>query len=146
MIHSIVPPLLASLIFISTAGFVDDETAASVLATINLKILKTNDDTWRVQDNNGKGMGTLKVKKTDRVNWLAHQSAMEFRFEVDVSEYFEYPDSLFSDGKTQTVQRNKQLRLSIREDAPTDTLTYHVYVVEADTFVVGNSPPVMIIN
>jgi hypothetical protein len=38
------------------------------------------------------------------------------------------------------------LRVTLKSDAPSDTLIYQVYVVEADTFVIGNSPPKVIIN
>ncbi|MDR8390085.1 hypothetical protein NC796_02965 [Aliifodinibius sp. S!AR15-10] len=147
MIHKTLIALLLTVFFAASAGvsLLPSETSSS-LQTINLRITTDNNNIWRVQDNEGKGKGTFKAKRADRINWLAMKSAMEFRFNKDVSNYLNFADGLFTDGKTQLVDANKRLRVSIKDTAPMDTLIYEVYVVEADTFVVGNSPPRLIIS
>lgn len=112
----------------------------------NLEIAEGENNLWHVFDREGNNRGTLEVSPSDRINWEAVNSDMEFRFEVDVREFFDFEDDLFSDNMTQYVNEGEVLSLRIKSDAPEDTLEYPVYVVEADTFVVGNSPPVMIIK
>lgn len=142
--------ILAMIIFAATVGLVNmDIKAGEVLATINVKIQKDNqDNVWRVRDNEGKNMGTISASKSqkDKINWQSVGSAMVFTFDKNVSRYFEFDEGLFEDGYTQRVDANKKLRLTVREDAPQDTLIYNVFVIEAEKYVVGNSPPKVIIQ
>ena len=118
-----------------------------LLATINVKIQKDNrDNTWRVKDNRGNNKGTIVSSRKDIINWQTIRSEMIFTFSEGVDAYFTYEDGLFEDGRSQRVEADKKLRLTVKEDAPQDTLEYTVYVVIADTFVVGNSPPKLIIR
>lgn len=142
--------IMAMIIFAATVGLVNmDIKAGEVLATINVKIQKDNqDNVWRVRDNEGKNMGTISASKSqkDKINWQSVGSAMVFTFDKNVSRYFEFDEGLFEDGYTQRVDANKKLRLTVREDAPQDTLIYNVFVIEAEKYVVGNSPPKVIIQ
>lgn len=116
------------------------------MSEYNLEIADSGNNIWRVYDQEGNTRGTLEVSPNDRVNWEAVNSDLEFRFEVDVSRYFDFDEDVFMDNRTHSVRDGGELNLTIKKDAPLDTLTYHVYVASADTFVVGNSPPVIIIK
>jgi hypothetical protein len=117
-------------------------------ATVNLRIQEDNqDNVWRVRGNNGRNMGRLNVNRSDedQINWMAIRSDMVFTFDKDVNQYFTFSDSLFADGYTQRLNANDRLRLTVRPDAPADTLTYNVFVIDAQKYVVGNSPPRIVI-
>lgn len=118
-----------------------------LLATINVMVQKDNqDNTWRIKDNEGKNRGTIVTSRKDIINWQTIGSDMVFTFPDSIDIYFSYGEGLFEDGRSQRVEANKKLRLTVKENAPQDTLEYTVYVVVADTFVVGNSPPKLIID
>lgn len=142
--------ILALMIFTVTAGMVyHDIGAGKILAVINVKIQKDNqDDVWRVRGNEGENMGTISANKgsKDQINWQSVGSAMVFSFDKDVNRYFEFDEGLFQDGYTQRLDANKKLRLTVREDAPQDTLIYNVFVIKAEKYVVGNSPPKVVIR
>jgi len=141
---------LAVVIFALTVGMVYDDIATDkILAVINVKIQKDNqDNTWRVRDNEGRNMGSISASKNngDIINWQSVGSAMVFTFDKNVNRYFEFDEGLFEDGYTQRVDANKKLRLKVRENAPQDTLIYNVFVIKAEKFVVGNSPPKVVIR
>jgi hypothetical protein len=135
---------LVLIFFVGTAGSLGFE---HMLATINVKIQKDNrDNTWRVKDNQGQNKGTIVSSRKDNINWQVIGSEMVFTFPEDINTYFTYEEGLFEDGRSQRVEANKKLRLTVKERAPQDTLVYTVYVVAADTFVVGDSPPKLIIK
>ena len=139
--------VILALLFTITSGFlVETEPVDALFATENVKIQKDRDGIWRIRDKNGRNKGKMQVGRKDKIYWQAHGSAMEFRFHKNVDAYFNYDDGLFADGKTQMIKNNKKLRLTLKNDAPQDSLVYDIYVVDADTFVVGNSPPVLIIR
>lgn len=130
----------------AVTGFVASNSY-SFLKTIVVKIEQDRDtNIWRVRDNTGKNRGTLKVKKKDKIKWQAKGSDVKFTFSKPVAEYFTYDEGQFADGSTQFLGSSKTLSLTVKQDAPSDTLIYEVYVVKSDTFVVGNSPPKLIIN
>lgn len=138
---------LMLLVLLFTGIGINMTTAEDILRTVNVKIEEDrNDNTWRVRDNEGKNMGTIKVKKADNINWQAKGSDMVFTFSKDVNQYFNFDEEVFKDGKSQEISDSQKLRVTLKSDAPKDTLIYQVYVVEADTFVVGDSPPKVIIN
>ena len=147
--------IMLTMLFIVSAGMVylDTETEAKTesddaRATINLRIQEDNqDNTWRVRGNNGRNMGTINSNRADEdnINWLAIRSDMVFSFDKDVSDYFTVDDSLFTDGYTQRLNANDRLQLTVRADAPRDTLIYNVFVIDAQKYVVGNSPPKIVI-
>jgi len=138
---------LILLVLIFTDIGINMTIAEDTLRTVNVKIEEDrNDNTWRVRDNEGKNRGTMKVKRMDTINWQAKGSDMVFTFSKDVNQYFTFDEEMFKDGKSQELTESKKLRVTLKSDAPQDTLVYQVYVVEADTFVVGDSPPKVIIN
>ena len=126
----------------------EDIDSDEAIATINLRIQEDNQDNlWKVRSNNGRNMGSFNTNRSDKdqINWLARGSDMVFTFNKDVNDYFEFDEGLFDDGYTQRVGSNERLRLTVREDAPADTLVYNVFVIGAQQYVVGNSPPKIII-
>lgn len=147
--------IILTILFIVTAGMVYFDTATQTKtesdearATINLRIQEdSQDNTWRVRGNNGRNMGTINSNRADedQINWLAIQSDMVFSFDKDVNDYFTFNDSLFTDGYTQRLNANDKLQLTVRADAPSDTLIYNVFVIDAQKYVVGNSPPKIVI-
>lgn len=141
--------LLSSIVFTILAGMVNQDTDTDeVIATINLRIQEDNQDNlWKVRGNNGRNMGSFNTNRSDkdRINWLARGSDMVFSFNKDVNDYFEFEEGLFEDGYTQRLASNERLRLTVRENAPADTLLYNVFVIDAQQFVVGNSPPRIVI-
>jgi len=138
---------LVVVVVIFAAKDITMTIAEDSMRTVNVKIEEDNrDNKWRVRDNAGVNRGTINVKKMDQINWQAKGSDMVFTFSKDVNQYFDFDDGLFSDGRNQEIAKSKKLRVTLKSDAPSDTLIYQVYVVEADTFVIGNSPPKVIIN
>lgn len=139
--------ILTAAFFLVSAGLAYYATGPDNLpATLNVRIEKADNGIWRVRDVNGRNRGTLRVAGNDRINWQAKGSAVEFRFHKNVAAYFNYADGLFGDGRTQRVSNNGVLGVTIKESAPKDSLVYDVYVYSDSTYVVGNSPPVMIIR
>jgi len=130
-----------------SAGLMPSDFFSEVMATIKVTIEKDRDtDVWRVRDKEGNNRGTLKVGKKDKIYWQAKGSDMRFTFSKPVDDYFTYSEGQFLDGKSQLIGRSKMLQLTVKSDAPPDTLIYEVYVAVADTLVVGNSPPKLIIK
>jgi|AntRauTorckE6833_2_1112554.scaffolds.fasta_scaffold05070_4 hypothetical protein len=121
-------------------------TPEGMLSTLNIKIEKSDDNTWRVRDNNGKDKGTLKVKQKDKINWQAKGSDMVFIFSKDINDYFDYEEGMFEDDRTQKIDKSKKLRVTLKPDAPKGELVYEVSVVDANATVIGNSPPRLIIQ
>lgn len=112
----------------------------------NLWILKkNNDNAWRIWDDRGNNMGVMMASAGDEITWNAYGSAMTFEIdEQDLDTYLVDEDGKFSGG-TANLNDGEALRVTIREDAPKGRLIYNVHVEEADTTVVGSSPPVLII-
>lgn len=140
--------LLVTLFSVITGMVYHEIGSDEMLANINLRIQEDNQDNeWRVIGNNGQNSGTLNTKRADndRISWLAMGSDMVFTFNKDVNDYFEFEEGIFRDGYTQELGNRDRIRLTVREDAPSDTLIYNVFVVDAGKFVVGNSPPRIII-
>ncbi len=148
MIKNTIYTLFLGGFFLISAGLlINSSVNENILKTINVKIEKDNtSDIWRVRDNEGNNRGTLRVNKKDKINWQAMGSDMIFTFSKDVDRYFDYSDEMFEDGKSQEISKNNKLRVTLKDNAPKDTLVYEVYVVEADTFVIGDSPPKLVIN
>ena len=142
--------LLVTFLFSVTAGMVYIETESEdARATVNVKIQEDNqDNTWRIKSNNGqRNMGTINTNRSDkdRIFWQAIGSDVYFSFDKNVNDYFTFDEGLFEDGYTQRLGANEKLRLEVLETAPEDTLTYTVFVIAAEQYVVGNSPPRIVI-
>ncbi|MGD8427418.1 MAG: hypothetical protein PVH63_07290 [Balneolaceae bacterium] len=138
------------IFFVASAGLVFTATLSkdiSVASIMNVKIVQDKDTgIWRVRDNKGRNKGTINVKKKDRIVWQAIGSDLVFTFPKPVNKYFDYEKGLFADSTSQRVSDKEKLRLTVKATAPSDTVVYEVYVVDADTFVVGNSPPKVVIK
>jgi len=136
------------LILVLAGGFIYSYAfTKKMMATNSVKIVKDKDTgIWRVRDNDGNNKGTMKVHKKDKIYWQAKGSEVVFTFPKPINKYFTYEEGLFQDSTTQRIADNKQLKLTVRSDAPSDTLIYKIYVVSEDTVVVGNSPPKVIIQ
>lgn len=116
-------------------------------AQLNVRIEKDSENVWRVRDLNGNSRGTLNASVSDRVQWQNRsEGEVIFSFSEDVEEYFEFRENLFEDGRTQVVDRNGNLRVTIKENAPKGVLIYEVFVKSDGRFVQGNSSPRMIIQ
>lgn len=116
-------------------------------ATLNVRIEKDSEGIWRVRDLNGNSRGTLMANANDQVQWQNRSGGeVIFSFSEDVANYFEFQENMFEDGRSQTVGRNGNLRITIKEDAPKGLLIYEVFVKSEEKFVQGNSSPRMIIQ
>lgn len=147
MKKTLINGIILGIIFIVVSGFIyNSSIPAKMLKTLNVKIEKSSDNTWRVKDNNGNDKGVMKVNKKDKISWHANGSEMVFIFSKDIKEYFDFEEGLFEDGRTQKVDNNKKLQVTLKPDAPAGELVYEVYVVDAVTSVIGNSPPRIIIR
>lgn len=131
----------AGMIFNSTEG--DNQRA-----TINANIMEHNDDTWRVKDNNGNITSTVVAAKADVINFRVIGSDAIFSFPegFDIRRHFIVPEGLFVDSNNQTMSSNQTMRLQVRPDAPNVRTDYNVYVLKDSKYVVGNSPPVLVIR
>lgn len=117
-----------------------------MFATINLRIEQDSENIWRVRDLNGNSKGSFEAKTEDNVQWQNRGPQVAFSFTEDVSDYFEFEEGLFEDGRSQVVGENENLRVTIKEDAPKGVLIYEVYVISEGKYVQGNSAPRMIIQ
>ncbi len=141
----IIITLLLCFFAISAGSIYYISNEKDAIAVENLRIKQDKDDIWRVMDNEGKNRGTLKVKRETQVNWLANGSKMLFIFSDNVEKYFTYDKYTFQDGNSQVVEANKQLKVTLKKDAPKGELIYAVYAYKDSSWVVGNSAPIMIV-
>jgi len=143
---SILATILVS-IFVVTAGMAFYEANTDdARATINVRIEQDNEGIWRVRSLNGQSQGTIRSSANDRINWQIRESDVEFTFYGNVDDYFEYDEGMFQNGNSQKISRGGVFSVRIKEDAPKGMLVYDVRIGDSDEFVVGNSPPVLIIR
>lgn len=159
--ESILTIIFASL-FVVTAGmafYEADTDEADILevvthksdtegerATINVRIEQDREGVWRVRSLNGRSQGTIRSSANDKINWQIRESDVEFTFYGNVEDYFEYDEGMFQNGNSQKVRQGGVFSVRIKEDAPKGMLVYDVRIGDSDEFVVGNSPPVLIIR
>lgn len=147
MLKKTIITLILASVFVVTAGMALYESdTEEVRATINVRIEQDSEGVWRVRDLNGRSQGTIRSSADDRVNWQIRESDVEFTFYGNVDDYFEYEDGMFQDGNSQIISQGDVFSLRIKEDAPKGMLVYDVRIGDSDEYVVGNSPPVMIIR
>lgn len=137
--------------FLITAGmfyYPGNSEAEENRATINVKVEKTRDGTWRVRDNRNNNVGTLRAGKNDKIFWDVKGSNMIFSFpdNFNVNDYFIIEEGMFSDGRSQYVEDNQKLRLTVKPNAPDLQVEYNIWVESERKLVIGNSPPVLIIR
>lgn len=130
--------------------------------------IKEDDDTeWRMYDDNNNNQGIWIVDEGDVLTWFVTGSDMIFLFPRDMETYFEFNDGLFSEVDSiytgsekeprlkQIVQQGDSLRLKIKENKiegdgirpPINVaIEYDIYVIKPGKYVVGNSPPYLIIR
>lgn len=143
--------LILAAVFTVTAGMivhVGNDVPGDNRATINVKVEKTSDGTWRVRDSNNNNVGTLRASKNDKIFWDVKGSNMIFSFpeNFDVNDYFIVEEGMFADGRSQYIEDNQKLRLTVKADAPSTEVEYNVWVESERKLVIGNSPPVLIIR
>lgn len=142
-------PFILSMVvlFILSAGMISNEADIdNMYATINLRIQKDSENIWRVRDLNGNSRASFVANSSDKVQWQNRGPQVVFSFSEDVSGYFEFEEGMFEDGRSQVVEKNKNLKVTIKEDAPKGVLIYEVYVISEGKYVQGNSAPRMIIQ
>lgn len=138
---------MAVLFIISTGMMYKSGDLESTFAQLNVRIEKDSEDVWRVRDLNGNSRGALNASSNDRVQWQNRADGeVIFIFSEDVEDYFEFRGNMFEDGRSQTVRRNGNLQVTIKEDAPKGVLIYEVLIKDEGKFVQGNSSPRMIIQ
>lgn len=143
---SILIIILAS-VFAVTAGMALYElNSDDTRATINVRIEPDNEGVWRVRSLNGRSKGTIRSSGKDKINWQIRKSDVEFTFYGNVDDYFEYDEGMFREGNSQKVTQGGVFSVRIKEDAPKGMLVYDVRIGDSDEYVVGNSPPVLIIR
>jgi len=154
---TILTAILAS-VFVVTAGMAfyeaDTDDAQTIYeaytddarATINVRIEQDSEGIWRVRSLNGRSQGTIRSSANDKINWQIRESDVEFTFYGNVDDYFEYDEGMFQNGNSQKISRGGVFSVRIKEDAPKGMLVYDVRIGDSDEFVVGNSPPVLIIR
>lgn len=130
--------------------------------TNEVTISEDDDGEWRIYDNNGNNQGVWTVEEDTEITWIVTGSDMTFSFPEILNTYFRYEPGLFSevdssftasDGTMefrylQTIEEGDSLNLRVLDlqKAVTDTIDYDIYVIDAQKFVVGNSPPYLIIQ
>lgn len=134
----------------------------------DLKITESDDGKWHVFNEADIRKDTLFVERSDLIQWRAVSSDMTFFFPVDMETYFEFEDGKFSETRNSfsqdrtnalnnmeipaqgvsvaRIQESESLYLKVLADAPLGAIDYNVYVEEAEQLVVGNSPPILVIQ
>ncbi|MFN1835651.1 hypothetical protein AB2B38_010345 [Balneola sp. MJW-20] len=133
----------AGMIFLS-----EDPIPEGNRATINANIMEHSDGTWRVKDNNGNITATIVAAKADNINFRVIGSDAIFSFPegFDIHKHFIVPEGVFVNTRNHRLSANQTLRLDVRPDAPAVQTNYDVYVLRDSKYVIGNSPPVLIIR
>ncbi|NBC03390.1 MAG: hypothetical protein GVY20_06760 [Bacteroidetes bacterium] len=133
-------------------------------------VREDDDGEWRIYDNSGNNQGSWTVEEGDIITWEVTGSDMLFSFPLDMGTYFELNDQLFADidsvytgpdneeRRIHLVEEGEFLRLTVqklensdlenRESGKVDTvmIDYDIYVFDAEKYVIGNSPPYIIIQ
>ena len=132
-------------------------------------VKEDNDGEWRIYDNDGTNQGTWIVDEGEVLTWIVTGSEMDFLFPPDMGTYFEFSDGLFTKIDTvdiggesisrrfQRIEEGDSLRLELKEREIDDdydmrkppvnvAFEYDIYVVKPGKYVVGNSPPYLIIR
>lgn len=132
-------------------------------------VREDNDEEWRLYDKDGNNQGTWIVDGGEEVIWVVTGSDMDFIFPEDMDTYFEYRDGLFAkvdsveiEGqfepkRVQRIAEGDSLHFKIKERKIEDdsdrrrppvnqAIEYEIYVIDAEKYVVGNSPPYLIIR
>ena len=134
----------------------------------DLNIEKADDGKWRVLDSLRNNRGELEVNGGNQISWEAVGSDMLFIFPGNMERYFEFQQGLFQETAEQVMERfpdsqldtlesfnqrrfqfvreDSTLSISVKLNAPDGKVRYPVFITVADTFVVGNSPPIVIIQ
>ncbi len=147
MLKKIIITLILAAVLVVTAGMtLHKAETEDARAAINVRIEQDSEGVWRVRDVNGRSQGTIRSSANDRVNWQIRESDVEFTFYGNVDDYFEYEEGMFLDGNSQKMSEGDVFSVTIKEDAPKGMLVYDVRIGDSDEYVVGNSPPVMIIR
>jgi len=147
MLKKTIITLILASVFVVTAGMaLYEEESPEERATINVRIEQDSEGVWRVRDVNGRSQGTIRSSANDRVNWQVRESDVEFTFYGNVDDYFEYDEGMFQDGNSQKISEGGVFSVRIKENAPKGMLVYDVRIGDSDEYVIGNSPPVMIIR
>lgn len=156
MLKKSILTIILTSIFVVTAGMAfyeinsDDAAVAESdddsRAVINVRIEQDSQGIWRVRSLNGQNQGTIRSAPNDNINWQIRDSDVEFTFYGNVDDYFIYDPGMFQNGNSQKVTAGGVFSLQIKEDAPKGMLVYDVRIGNSEVFVVGNSPPVLIIR
>lgn len=132
-------------------------------------VKEDNDGEWRIYDDKDNNQGIWIVKTGKEITWEVTGSDMIFSFPTDMSTYFEFNDSFFTEidsiytgpeGETRRIQRideGESLSLTVRKidrDEGFDIrkppinimIDYDIYVIDAEKYVIGNSPPYIIVR
>jgi len=105
------------------------------------------DGVWKAVDDQVETYGVA-VNKNDMIVWKCDSSATVFQFPINYEKWFrDLPaDTVIKNGYRRRLQQGKELRLKVRPNAPSDTLTYAVLVINDTTLAEGDSVPTVIIN
>ena len=137
--------LIIAMLLLTSLVYNEDTPGNHGPNKIDLTVKKIN-GTWRVVDSHDKA--TIIVNKGDKITWHAVGSDIVFQFPRKVGRYFE-PDSTsdaLSDSFTKYVKNKHQLKFKVRNEAPSDTVEYAIFVVRDSKFARGESPPRIIIK
>ena len=133
--------------------------------THNLTVKQDEDGIWRVMDEKDNNKGILTVFRGDTINWHFATSTAQMGFFKDLNRYFRFERGLFDEtpadiirrfdgsrrdlgqifreSRSQFIEMEDTITLTVKDKAPADTLVYQIYIAEEDTFVVGDSPPML---
>lgn len=157
--------------FAMVSGCVTEEIPPQTITT-EVEVREDDDGEWRIYDEEGNNRGTWTVSERDTIKWEVTGSDMTFSFPENMNRYFDYDQDLFNevdssfigpDGETEirrihTIDEGDSLNFIIRAlnqeqrqeyemaEVELDTIDYDIYVIDAQKYVVGNSPPILIIR
>ena len=124
---------------------IEQEDYIKVKKNVDVQI-KEKKDKWTVAGDNGEDQGVIVVPRGGKISWQAKGSDMVVIFPNNVSNYFRLNGKFFRDGLSQKIKKNKRLTVTVKDKAPMgELMEYNVYIVDAGTVAIGNSPPKMII-
>jgi hypothetical protein len=133
-------------------------------------IQEDDDGEWRIYDKRNNNQGTWTVKEGDKITWVVTGSDMLFSFPLDMGTYFEFEDGFFTEidsmntgpendpRRIERVDEGDTLSLIVKdreyaeveraqmEKVKSDTIDYDIYVYDAEKYVIGNSPPYIIVQ
>lgn len=145
--YIVIAPMLIVLVWGCSQETRENSTDTPTKPETHYVSIEKVDGVWKAVDDQEDTYGVA-VNKNDTIVWSCDSSATVFQFPINYEKWFrDLPaDTAIKNGYRRRLAQGKELRLKVRPNAPSDTLTYAVLVINDTTLAEGDSVPTVIIN